>query len=618
MANNRISHGLGLDRLSIAGEAAQFLNMQTAFQVPPPAPLSQPSYIHLGIGQFQESYERTRLEGEEEAEAEEAVKKAEAEKAKQAVKKGEPHVPLQKGSVRRVVDQTVANQHFNIPQRGTVVDQGADSIGHQHANVPRKVAFANHDDGLDSSQHVNVPDKGPARSGSLEPYDYFRYAERVRKQTLAKMVSDAINAELAETEAAHNPLQSAEGDEAAEQDHRRRPKSPPRGIFDNPAFRSRNHRQANALAPPAPNRYQVAPPPLQLSNLPEIPQPACAPTSMVDETGTRMQEYDDDDDGDDDDEDDEDDQVEVQAPVIQMPAMPPVIWIRKADHTTRLRYVVQIININNEPYIKVDDNNLLYATYAEWLLNTDNTTLRQEQYRDWTSKRNAGRPDILFELFPIGQYDFTPANGRRKKSPHEFRPLLDPYGRVLLTGEHRPLKWSPVMPIKVSTEIEGWEMEALCRLDPNICHQDFVDRMVFNPLGRANGGTTKDRPSKGTLNHRRRRDRMRMRVLPWPVPRQLSYSDSQVVSQLDDWGQANNSTARLADLTKEEIEVQSAIMYGGHLERSGAHAQNDNVRLRNFIANLALVRKAFAEDSEEVNIVKTRMADQLRKMGLLQ
>ncbi|KIX93674.1 uncharacterized protein Z520_10580 [Fonsecaea multimorphosa CBS 102226] len=166
------------------------------------------------------------------------------------------------------------------------------------------------------------------------------------------------------------------------------------------------------------------------------------------------------------------------------------------------------------------------------------------------------------------------------------------------------------MPRQVSTEIEGWEMEAICRLDPDICHQDFIDRMLPNP------GDGKTQPSRGTLNHRRRRDRIRMRVLPWPLPAQLSYSDRQVINGLTPWQIANNTTFGLTDLSKEGIEMQEAIMYGGHFERSGANAQNDRARLDQFWINLRLVRTKFAEDSEEVRLIKNRVAVQLEKMGL--
>ena len=99
-----------------------------------------------------------------------------------------------------------------------------------------------------------------------------------------------------------------------------------------------------------------------------------------------------------------------------------------------------------------------------------------------------------------------------------------------------------------------WEMEAICCLNPDICHQDFIDRMLPNPSG------GRSRPSKGTLNHRRRRDRMKMRILPWPLPSQLTYSDQQIFKELNNWQPAENTTMGLRDLSNEGIKLQEAIM----------------------------------------------------------
>lgn len=293
---------------------------------------------------------------------------------------------------------------------------------------------------------------------------------------------------------------------------------------------------------------------------------------------------------------------------------------------------MDVLTINDEKFIKLDDRHLLYATYADYLQIGENVTIRRALYRSWQGSRHAGRPRVLFELFPIGPFAYTAETGRRKKSPQEFRPETDEHGRVLLSALDRPLRYSNVMPAKVSTEIEGWEMEAVCRLDPDICHQDFIDRMIpiasmstfalpsssSTGLGAGAGGAggRVSMPSKGTLNHRRRRDRMRMRVLPWPIPRKLSYSDSQVIRELAPWQREANTTAGLQDLTKEEIDMQCAIMYGGHLERSGGNAQNDFARLATFRQNLALVRTKFSEASEEVKLLKGRFALHLEKMGL--
>jgi hypothetical protein len=295
--------------------------------------------------------------------------------------------------------------------------------------------------------------------------------------------------------------------------------------------------------------------------------------------------------------------------------LPPVIFFQRADGSTRVRYAVDVLTVQDQKYVRLDETHFLYAVKVDPQFLSEhvgNRTMRQAQYAHWQGDRNGGRPEILFELYPKGQYDYSPATGRRKKAPHEFYPQCDEHGRVLLNFFDRPLKNSHVIPFAISTEIEGWEMEAICRMDPDICHQDFLDRML--PDSALNGKT---RPTKGTLNHRRRRDRMKMRILPWPLPRQLSYSDQQVVKELDASQVENNTTRLLQDLSKEDIEIQEAIMYGGHFERSGPNkALNDRARLEQMKVNLRLVRTKFDEGSEEVRMMKQRIVGILKKTGV--
>jgi hypothetical protein len=163
-------------------------------------------------------------------------------------------------------------------------------------------------------------------------------------------------------------------------------------------------------------------------------------------------------------------QPSQQATPPPRPLLAPTVSIKKADACTCLKYLVTIVTMNNEKFIRVDETHLLYATTASHLNSGPDVTIRRNAYRDWDSQREGGRPSILFELYPQGQYAYTPENSRRKNPPLEFRPNLDNSGRVLLTPSGRPLKFSNVIPGQISTEIEGWEMKAICRLDPDICH----------------------------------------------------------------------------------------------------------------------------------------------------
>ena len=294
--------------------------------------------------------------------------------------------------------------------------------------------------------------------------------------------------------------------------------------------------------------------------------------------------------------------------------LPPVIFFKRVDATTRVRYVVDILTIQGDKYLRLDETHFLCAVQVDSTYmreHVGNRTMRQPRYQHWQADRNGGRPEILFELYPKREHAYSPETDRRKKAPQEFLPQSDEYGRVLLNFDYRPLKHSPVMPFSVSTEIDGWEMEALCRLDPDICHQDFLDRML--PLCALNG---QKKPTKGTLNHRRRRDRMRMRIIPWPLPRQLSYSDQQVVKEVNAWQLEHNTTRGLRDLSKEEIEMQEAIMYGGHFERSGLNkALKTPDRLKLMKANLRLVRTRFEESSDEVKLLKERVVGLMKTVG---
>lgn len=301
--------------------------------------------------------------------------------------------------------------------------------------------------------------------------------------------------------------------------------------------------------------------------------------------------------------------VAAQQPRIMMRILPGFLRIVAADPRMKVRHDTVIVYINGEKFVKLDDNHLVPARNEPQLVLGPNKTIRHPENANWTSERRVGRPSILYLLFPKGPWEFNTENSRPKKPPTAFRPEIS-HGYIMLNGNDKALKYSRTMPLKCSTDIEGWEMEALYRYDPSLCHQDFIDRMLANPPA------GKSIPTAGTLNHRRRRDRLKMRVVPWPPPQKLSYSDQQVLNEVGEAGLATNSTWFLEDLTKEEIEMHIAITYGSHLERSGGKAQDDRSRRERFHKNLKLVRGRYAEDSEEVGLMLGNIAVGLEKMGV--
>ncbi|KAK5061432.1 hypothetical protein LTR84_007975 [Exophiala bonariae] len=288
--------------------------------------------------------------------------------------------------------------------------------------------------------------------------------------------------------------------------------------------------------------------------------------------------------------------------------LPEFVRIVRADHYMRITHTTPIVHINEQKFVQLDDHHLVPAWTDPRLVVGDNTTIRERRNANWDGEKKDGRPRVLCYLFPFGAWEFTPELNRPKKPPLAFEPEIH-HGHIVINGRDKALKASVLMPVRCSTDIEGWEMEALYRYDTNLCHQDFIDRMVANlPAG-------KSIPTIGTLNHRRRRDRLKMRVIPWPTPNHLSYSDQQIFKELGHVGVRQNITWNLLDLTKEQIEMHTAITYGGHLERSGGKAQDYETRVTKFRENLRLVRSQYADNTEEVRLVLANISIGLRSMG---
>lgn len=301
-------------------------------------------------------------------------------------------------------------------------------------------------------------------------------------------------------------------------------------------------------------------------------------------------------------------QRSIEPRISQTPILPGFVRIVPADESMRIRHDTPVVCVNHYKYVQLDNQHLVPAWTDPRLVDGDNTTIRIPANADWDGEKRGGRPRVLCYLLPQGSWEFTPERNRPKKPPVAFQPEIY-HGHIVINGRDKALKASFIMPLRCSTDIEGWEMEALYRYDTNLCHQDFIDRMVAKlPAG-------KSLPTSGTLNHRRRRDRLKMRVVSWPTPNHLSYSDQQIFKELGPVGVTQNITWLLEDLTKEQIEMHAAITYGGHLERSGGKAHDYQTRLSRFRHNLRLVRSRYADNTEEVRLVLANIAIGLETMG---
>jgi len=240
----------------------------------------------------------------------------------------------------------------------------------------------------------------------------------------------------------------------------------------------------------------------------------------------------------------------------------------------------------------------------------DETTPASGQ-EDWTGERGNGRPAILYQFKPVGRWAFGDTADRPKKKSTAFTPATDDNGHIFLNKDNEPMRHSDHLPITVSTEIPGWMMEAVSRLDPKVTLNDFVDRM---PMERPDGKLR--RPNKGTLSQRRTRDRERMRIVAWPVPnKNVSYADQKVESEMSSADIRNNSTRNLQDLTADDIKVAEAVNYGGKLERAGSNARESDRQMFKLRANLEFLQARFSSSSFEVKTVQNRIKELESKIG---
>lgn len=229
--------------------------------------------------------------------------------------------------------------------------------------------------------------------------------------------------------------------------------------------------------------------------------------------------------------------------------------------TERARYLYEYVSTMEE------------TTFGIGHLQRDVTAPAPGQ-QGWSEKRSNGRPDILF------QYREYPKRQQYKNAHSNQVPLkTDDAGIILLSADAHPIKDLTHVPLTVSTSIPGWYMEAIRRLNPKVGEHDFSARMI-PVLKQMKGGMYHDgRPTKQTLNQRIDRDRVRMRILPWPEPALGRKVHEDLERDVGDIGLAINSTRHLADLTKNQINAVNADAQGTKWQNAGGRRLSDEERI---------------------------------------
>jgi hypothetical protein len=201
----------------------------------------------------------------------------------------------------------------------------------------------------------------------------------------------------------------------------------------------------------------------------------------------------------------------------------------------------------------------------------DDTTTFILSQQDWDEERDK-RPAILFKLhrpqnFPVVEpgFLFTPF-------PHPSFSVL----AVVVDITNQPLRNFPEIPIKISTDVEGWLLEAWSRLNPALTHVDILQRMPYlDPEELTDDEKLKN--AKNRLGGRRRDFRQKGRCISWELnTSHKSKFDKIIFDQMSDDPDSvqYGSTRKLADLT---LAQRQAIRLGQNPFNTPAPVIPDNI-----------------------------------------
>ena len=182
------------------------------------------------------------------------------------------------------------------------------------------------------------------------------------------------------------------------------------------------------------------------------------------------------------------------------------------------------------------------------------------------------RPDILFQIEP-----------KIRSEPLEAGSIWYRDNRVVLDSNNNPVKDFSDIPSTCSSELQGFEIEAIQRLNPNISVHDLIARMPHNRI--LGSGETHKQFIPSTIGMRSLRFRERAGCLSW-----LNRSGSENIQDylMKLWPiecKDANSTKTFRDLTSKEKKDMKAAnrglfshLKGGQFPRgrlSGASVDTD-------------------------------------------
>lgn len=140
-------------------------------------------------------------------------------------------------------------------------------------------------------------------------------------------------------------------------------------------------------------------------------------------------------------------------------------------------------------------------------------------------------------------------------------------GRVVLGPDGVPIRDFRDIPKLCSSQMEGFRMEAISRLDSRISISDFRARMMRDGL-----------PGANAISMRKTRFRTRCRCLAWDRRAGSDFYEEQLRDEMTDDMINRNSTEELDDLSSAKTTKLQLETAGTAPARSGKRALADNVR----------------------------------------
>lgn len=149
-------------------------------------------------------------------------------------------------------------------------------------------------------------------------------------------------------------------------------------------------------------------------------------------------------------------------------------------------------------------------------MTVDTVAVSQPEQQLWSSSKFANCPEVLFADQPTQPWlNHWDERESRHLYQRPFHSLVDLWGRVMLSTQHKPIRYIPHFPTMFEPNVQGWYLEALFRTDPRFTNKDVLDRI---PVVRES-----EMSSEKTIKSRRLRARAGLQLPEWLPSRASKY-----------------------------------------------------------------------------------------------